>query len=159
MVRPCVLRHRVTVITLCPLHREEIQSVVQGAVRSTSNALVVLVVVPILAIFFLYDGGAIADAVIQLVSTEANREAVGEVADELNTMLRKYIGAKVVLGGCSLVFYSGATLLLKFPHAIALGILGGILEFIPVAGWMISAAAIVCVGVLTRSHWIWMAAL
>ncbi len=50
-------------------------------------------------------------------------------------------------------------LLLNFPHAIALGFLGGVLEFIPAAGWMISAAAIIGVGVLTHSHWIWMAVL
>jgi hypothetical protein len=30
------------------------------------------------------------------------------VAEELNTMLRKYIRAKVILGGCSLLFYSAA---------------------------------------------------
>jgi predicted PurR-regulated permease PerM len=50
-------------------------------------------------------------------------------------------------------------LLLKFPHAIALGFLGGVLEFIPVAGWMTSAAAIVVVGFFTHSHWIRMAGL
>ena len=47
-------------------------------------------------------------------------------------------------------------LLLGFPNAITLGILAGILEFIPVAGWMTAAATIVTVGVLTHSHWIWM---
>jgi len=47
-------------------------------------------------------------------------------------------------------------LLLGFPNAIALGILAGILEFIPVVGWMTAAATIVAAGVLTHSHWIWM---
>src|SRR5258706_13020801 len=49
-----------------------------------------------------------------------------------------------------------AMLVLGFPNAIALGILAGILEFIPVAGWITAAATIVTVGVLTHSHWIWM---
>jgi predicted PurR-regulated permease PerM len=40
-----------------------------------------------------------------------------------------------------------------------LGLLAGVLEFIPVAGWMMAAITIVTVGVLTHSHWIWMAAL
>jgi predicted PurR-regulated permease PerM len=48
---------------------------------------------------------------------------------------------------------------LGFPHALALGVLAGTLEFIPVAGWMISATTIVTIGALTHSHWIWMAAL
>jgi len=46
-----------------------------------------------------------------------------------------------------------------FPYAITLGVAAGVLEFIPVAGWMISATTIITVGVLTNSHWIWMAAL
>src|SRR5258706_9228903 len=49
-----------------------------------------------------------------------------------------------------------AMLVLGLPNAIALGILAGILEFIPVAGWITAAATIVTVGVLTHSHWIWM---
>jgi predicted PurR-regulated permease PerM len=40
-----------------------------------------------------------------------------------------------------------------------LGVLAGILEFIPVAGWMTAAVIIVTAGVLTHSHWIWMLAL
>ena len=50
-------------------------------------------------------------------------------------------------------------LLLGFPHAIALGVFGGALEFIPVAGWISTAAAIMSVGVVNHLHWIWMAAL
>ncbi len=50
-------------------------------------------------------------------------------------------------------------LALGFPHAILLGILGGILEFVPVAGWMITAVTILTVGSLAHAHWIWMAVL
>ncbi len=74
-------------------------------------------------------------------------------------MLQRYIRAKVILGGLSVLYCSIAMLVLGFPNAIALGILAGILEFIPVAGWMTAAAIIVTAGVLTHSHWIWMLAL
>src|ERR1700732_4135129 len=140
-------------------HREKIASLANSAEQFASNALVALVVVPILAVFFLADGRRIADSFIQLVSTESNHQTIREVAEELNTMLRKYIRAKVVLGVCSLVFYSAAMLSLKFPNAISLGVLGGVLEFVPVAGWMSSAAMIAGVGILTHRHWIWMAVL
>jgi len=140
-------------------HREEIQSRAREAARAASKLLVVLVVVPILTIFFLADGEQIADACIRLVSTEANHETIRAVAAELNQMLRRYIRAKVILGGWSFLFYSAALLLLRFPHAIALGALGGVLEFVPVAGWMTTAAMIVTVGLLTHGHWIWMAVL
>jgi predicted PurR-regulated permease PerM len=140
-------------------HQDLTQKLAQNVERFTSNAVAVLVVVPVLSIFFLAEGRRIADAFIQLLSTEENHQAIREVADELNLGLRRYIRAKVILAGWSFAFYSTAMLLLRFPHAIALGILGSILEFIPVAGWITAAAAIVTVGAVTHSHWIWMAAL
>jgi hypothetical protein len=49
------------------------------------------------------------------------------------------------------VFYSAAMLSLGFPNAISLGLLGGVLEFVLVAGWMSSAAVISTLGILTHS--------
>jgi predicted PurR-regulated permease PerM len=140
-------------------HRDQTLRLVQGAERFASNALAVVIVVPILAIFFLADGRHMADAVIQAVSSEGDRQALSEIADELNTGLKRYIRAKVILGVCSFAFYSVSMLALGFPHAIALGFLGGVLEFIPVVGWMTSATAILLVGFFTHSHLIWMAGL
>jgi predicted PurR-regulated permease PerM len=50
-------------------------------------------------------------------------------------------------------------LFLGYPHALALGLMAGVLEFIPVAGWITALVAIATAGMLTHSHWIWMAAL
>ena len=118
-----------------------------------------ILVIPILAIFFLSDGEKLADQIIHLVATKENHGALESLAGELHLMLQRYIRAKVILGGLSLLFCSIAMLVLGFPNAITLGILAGILEFIPVAGWMTATATIVTAGVLTHSHWIWMLAL
>jgi predicted PurR-regulated permease PerM len=140
-------------------HRDQTLRLVQSAERFTSNALAVLIVVPILAIFFLADGRRMTEAAIHVVSSGGDREALSEIAAELNTGLKRYIRAKVILGACSFAFYSVAMLVLGFPHAIALGFLGGVLEFIPVVGWMTSASAILLVGFFTHSHLISMAGL
>jgi predicted PurR-regulated permease PerM len=50
-------------------------------------------------------------------------------------------------------------LVLRFPDAVALGVLGGVLEFLPAVGWVASALTILMVGFLTHAHWIWMAGL
>jgi predicted PurR-regulated permease PerM len=71
-------------------------------------------------------------------------------------MLMCYIHAQVVLCGLSFLFYAAALLLLRFPHAIGWAALGGVLEFIPVVGWNSTFAAIVGVGIVNHSHWIWM---
>ena len=139
-------------------HRTDMQAYVQALERSVPAVIGGLAVIPILAIFFLSDGANLSNSLIRLVSTKSNVEVIQSLADDLNVMLQHYIRAKVTLAGLSFAFYSSAMLGLGFPHSIAFGLLGGILEFIPVAGWMISATTIISVGVLTHSHWIWMAA-
>ena len=140
-------------------HRSNIEHTLAGIERAVPTALAAIVVIPILAIFFLSDGEKLAEQIIQIVSTKENHAAVRSLADELHVMLERYIRAKVILGGLSLLYCSIAMLLLGFPSAIALGILAGILEFIPMAGWMTAAATITTVGLLAHSHWIWMLAL
>ncbi len=129
--------------------------------RYISNAaqlVGVLLLIPILAIFFLRDGDNIADVLIQLFFPANRRPRIRAVANELHLMLTRYVRAQVLLCGLSFLFYSSALLLLRFPHAIALGFLGGLLEFVPVVGWTSTFAVIVGVGVVNQSHWLWMAA-
>jgi predicted PurR-regulated permease PerM len=145
--------------TFLQRHRSNIERSVAEIERSAPAAFAGILVIPILAIFFLSDGENLANQVIHLVSAKENHAAVRSLADELHVMLQRYIRAKVILGGLSLLYCSIAMLLLGFPNAIVLGVLAGILEFIPVAGWMTAAAIIVTAGALSHSHWIWMLAL
>jgi len=137
-------------------HRSNIEHALGEIEQAAPAAFAGILVIPILAIFFLSDGEKLADQIIHLVAKKENPRALESLASELHLMLQRYIRAKVILGGLSLLYCSIAMLLLGFPNAIMLGILAGILEFIPVAGWMTAAATIVTVGVLTHSHWIWM---
>lgn len=136
---------------------------IRGLVESTRQILSVvvggIVLIPILGLFLLSDGEKLANGVIQLVSTKETSRDARALAADLNDMLRHYIRAKVILAVLSLVFCSVAMLFLRYPHALALGLLAGVLEFIPVAGWITALAAITTVGLATHSHWIWMAAL
>ena len=140
-------------------HRSGIQNMTGTAERLATTGIGAIIVIPILAIFFLSDGESLANQAIQLVSTKENHEEFQSLAADLNTMLQHYIRAKVTLGGLSLAYVSITSLVLGFPHPLALGVLAGILEFIPIAGWMIAATTIISVGAFTHSHWIWMALL
>ena len=140
-------------------HRPNIENMTGTVERLATTGIGAVVVIPILAIFFLSAGESLADQVIHLVSTKENYEDFCSLAAELNTMLRHYIRAKVTLGALSLAYVSIASLTLRFPHPLALGVLAGTLEFIPIAGWMIAAATIVSLGALIHAHWIWMALL
>jgi predicted PurR-regulated permease PerM len=140
-------------------HRSNIDRALEEVERAAPAAFAGILVIPILAIFFLSDGQELAHQVIHLLARKENHSALESLAGELNLMLQRYIRAKVILAALSLLYCSIAMLSLGFPNAIALGILAGILEFIPVIGWMTAAATMVAAGVLSHSHWIWMLAL
>ena len=118
-----------------------------------------LFAIPILAIFILRDGRPMADAFIEGVASRGNRTPTQRILRQVDAMLARYIRAQFALCGLSFVFYSVSMLLLKFPYAIALGVVGGVLEFLPALGWIASAAAILAIGFMTHAHWIWMALL
>jgi predicted PurR-regulated permease PerM len=118
-----------------------------------------LFAVPILAVFILLDGRQMVDAIIQAGERRGDLTVLKRILQQLDAMLAKYIRAQLALAGLSFGFYSLSMLILRFPYAIALGGLGGVLEFLPTVGWIASAVAILTVGFLTHSHWIWMAGL
>jgi predicted PurR-regulated permease PerM len=116
-------------------------------------------VMPILAIFFLADGRRLAEMALAAFATAENLDRLQSLSRELNSVLRHYIRAKMTLVGLSLTYVSLSLLVMRYPHALALGILAGVLEFIPIAGWITAATTIIIFGIVTHSHWIWMGAL
>jgi len=115
--------------------------------------------VPVLGVFILLDGRQMAEAIIQACERRGERTAVTRVLRRVDTMLAQYIRAQLALAGLSFVFYSVSMLVLRFPYAITLGLLGAALEFLPAVGWVACALTILTVGFLTHAHWIWMAGL
>jgi predicted PurR-regulated permease PerM len=140
-------------------HRSNIENVKQTVELSTLDVAGAILVIPILAIFFVSDGEKLASQMILLISPVDDIGELRSVVAELNVMLQHYIRAKVILGISSFFFSSAAMLALGFPHPVALGVIAGVLEFIPIAGWMMAAATIVSAGALAHSQWIWMLAL
>jgi predicted PurR-regulated permease PerM len=137
-------------------HSSEIEAWVKTAEQFLSIALGGVVAIPILALFFLSDGEKLTEQLIRLISTRGNHRALQSLVVELDLTLQHYIRAKVILALLSFTFSSLAMLLLGFSSPLLLGLLAGILEFIPVAGWILAAATILTVGFVTHAHWIWM---
>jgi predicted PurR-regulated permease PerM len=116
-----------------------------------------LFAIAMLTVFILQDGRGMVEAMIQAAGQRAKGPRLRRILQRVDTMLARYFRAQLALAGLSCVFYSLSMLVLKFPYAIALGLMGGVLEFLPAVGWIASAAVILTTGYLTHSHWIWMA--
>ena len=139
-------------------HSEEIAQLAQNVglhVAQVAKQAWLLVVVPLLSIFFLKDGLAFSEILLDLVQSRLQRELLQGVLSDLNQMLAHFIRAQLTLAALTMAMYSGGIGLMRVPYALVLGTVGGLLEFIPVVGPLVAAVTIVGVALLMGyKHWL-----
>jgi predicted PurR-regulated permease PerM len=118
-----------------------------GFFSSTLAALGALILVLFVAIFVAIDAQTYHDGLMHLFPHDT-RERAGEVLTATATMLRRWLLTQfismVVVGALTAI----VLLLLGVKAAIALGIIAGILEFIPIAGPIIASIPGIAMGFL-----------
>ena len=102
----------------------------------------ILVLVPILSVFFLRDGSNFSGVGLGLIQSRPQREFMQGVLSDLNQMLAHFIRAQITLALLSLIVYCSFMGIMRVPYAMFLGTMGGILEFIPVVGPLVAAVLI-----------------
>ena len=116
-----------------------------------------LILVPILAAFFLKDAQTFSQLALSVVHTKPQREFLQGVISDMNQMLADFIRAQLTLAALSWIAYASVLGSMRVPYALMLGTAGGILEFIPVVGPLVAAALILGVALLTGfSHWLFL---
>lgn len=139
-------------------HRDQIQAVAQRAglrVAEVAKEGWILLLIPILAVFFLRDGQSFSNVALSFVQSKPKREFMEGVVADLNQMLAHFIRAQLTLAALSLVVYTAFLGLMRAPYALVLGTAGGVMEFIPVVGPLVAAVLIVGVAVLmSYKHWV-----
>ncbi len=139
-------------------HSDEIKSLAQRAgirIAEAAQKLWLIVLVPILAAFFLKDGRTFSGTFTSIVRSKPQREFMEGVIADMNYMLAHFIRAQIILAMLSLVVYLGVLSLLGVPYALVLGTAGGMLEFIPVVGPLTAGLVMVGVAVLmSYPHWV-----
>jgi predicted PurR-regulated permease PerM len=114
----------------------------------------ILVLIPILAAFFLKDGRAFSQVALSFVHSKPQREFMQGVINDMNLMLAQFIRAQLTLAALSWVAYASFLgLIMHVPYALMLGTAGGILEFIPVVGPLVASMLIIGVAVLNGYHY------
>jgi predicted PurR-regulated permease PerM len=139
-------------------HRDDLLSLAQRAglrVAEVAKQAWLLIVVPILAGFFLKDGRALGEVLLSLVHSRPQRELLEGVLGDLNQMLAHFIRAQLTLAALSLLAYTAFMEVTRVPYALVLGTAGGMMEFIPVVGPLVAAAVIFGVALLmSYPHWL-----
>jgi predicted PurR-regulated permease PerM len=132
-----LLQHREQLIT-------ETQDLVVSAVRTVQNTWWLLLV-PILAIFFLKDGKKFGQMIVDSVGNKTNRQAVAEAVERMHSMLGHFIRAQLLLSLLAMVVVTLVLKAMGVEYAIALGPAEGALEFIPLVGPIVGGALILAV--------------
>jgi predicted PurR-regulated permease PerM len=139
-------------------HQEEIAGIAQRIGLRTADVAKqawLLFIVPLLSIFFLKDGRTFSDFLLSTIHSRPQREFLENVLNDLNQMLAHFIRAQLTLAALTLVMYSAFLAVARVPYPLALGTLGGVLEFVPVVGPLVGAVTIVVVALLlSYPHWI-----
>ncbi|HXW92699.1 MAG TPA: AI-2E family transporter [Terriglobales bacterium] len=133
-------------------HRDDLLSIAQRAgirLAEAAKESWLLVVIPILAIFFLKDGRTFGEVALSSIHSQPQREFMEGVRGDLNEMLAQFIRAQLTLAFFSFLVYSSFMAILKVPYALMLGTSGGLMEFIPLVGPLVAAMVIFLVALLS----------
>src|SRR6202051_1120844 len=115
-----------------------------GQLITGARYILYIVLVPLLAFFFLKDGRKIRHDVIDSLD-ETNQLVVEEILDDINRLLGQYIRALVLLSVSSFIANSIFLGLTGAPYAILLAVISALGEFLPVVGPAAGAAIVLAV--------------
>ena len=139
-------------------HSDEIKSLAQRVgfrIAEVAQKIWLLVLVPILAAFFLKDGRAFSGVFLSFIRSKPQREFMEGVFTDMNNMLAHFIRAQIILAALSVVVYLAGLGLMRVPYTLVLGTAGGVMEFIPVVGPLAAGLMILGVVVLmSYPHWL-----
>ena len=121
---------------------------------AVARNLVYLVIIPILGFFFLKDAGLMRQHILDLVEEGPRRALLDDVLADTHLLLAHYMRAMVLLSVATFTVYSVFLSIMGVPYAILLGLLGGMLEFIPTIGPVVAVLAILLVVVVSGGHFL-----
>ena len=116
-----------------------------GLIGSTFGAIANVLIVVFFAVFMALQPRPYVEGFLFLVP-KRRRERAREVVHEIGDVLRRWLVGQALLAACVALLTGTGLLLLGAPFAIALGLLAGLMEFVPYIGPFVAAAPAILVG-------------
>jgi predicted PurR-regulated permease PerM len=98
-----------------------------------ASSIVELVVVPVLAYYFLKDWSLLKDKIVSLFTVES-RERVRKIIEEMSLVISAYIRGQVIISIIIGIFVFSGMYLLGVDYPLVLGLLAACTESIPIIG-------------------------
>ena len=119
---------------------------------SVASDLIFVVIIPILAFFFLKDAHAIREHVLELVDAGPRRVLLVDVLADVHLLLAHYMRALFLLSLASFTAYGVFFSMMSVPYGILLAAVACLLEFIPMIGPLTAGVMILAVAIVANSH-------
>ncbi|HXB68450.1 MAG TPA: AI-2E family transporter [Candidatus Acidoferrales bacterium] len=116
---------------------------------SVASDLIFVVIIPVLAFFFLKDGNQIREHILSLVDGGPRRALLDDLLADVNVLLAAYMRALVLLALSAFTAYSIFFAVVGVPYGILLAALACLLEFIPMVGPLAASLIILLVAGLS----------
>lgn len=129
-------------------------SLLQRIFVEAQSTLVSAVVVLTLVFFLLARGSSTRRRVEAAIRDERQRQICADTLNAIKRDLAFYLLTVSVINACLAVVISIAMWLHGLPNPLLWGVIGGVLNFIPYAGAVVTFAIITGVSVLTFDHWL-----
>ncbi|MGO9231301.1 MAG: AI-2E family transporter [Bryobacteraceae bacterium] len=123
-------------------------------VVGVASNLIYLVIIPILAFFFLKDAPTMRGHILDLMDEGPRRALVADVLSDVNLLLAQYMRALFTLSMTAFAAYAVFFSVMRMPYPILLPAVAALLEYIPMLGPVTSIALILLVaGLAGVSLW------
>ena len=141
-------------------HRAEIVGAISAfssRALSTVSKMWWLILVPILAVFFLKDGAQFSQNFLHFFERPQYKRMFAILLSELNQMVGHFMRAQLALTLLAMGVLTLALAAMRVPYGFALGPIAGALEFIPVVGPVIGGAIVLAVAFAANyTHLVWL---
>jgi predicted PurR-regulated permease PerM len=119
---------------------------------NVASNLIFLVIIPILAFFFLKDGSGIREHMLDLVEAGPKRALLDDVLADTHLLLAHYMRAQAMMCLSALTCYGIFFAIIGVPYGILLAVIAGLLEIVPMIGPLTSAVLIVAISLVGGTH-------
>ncbi len=119
---------------------------------TVASDLIYLVIIPILAFFFLKDGKAMRAHILEIVDRGPRRELLDEILADIDLLLAHYMRALFALSLAAFTAYSIFFSIMGVPYGLLLAAVAAMLEFIPMLGPLTAGVIILVVAGVGGAH-------
>ena len=119
---------------------------------SVASNLIYVVIVPVLAFFFLKDGDLIRRHMLEMLDVGPLRGVVESMMADIHLLLAHYMRALVLLSLCTFTAYAIFFSIMGVPFGVLLAVVAMALEFIPMIGPLTAVAVILLVTLISGAH-------